>query len=84
VTVSCHQRGKLSTITTFTNFLVGIQTDTQKMSAYQGKNPTQEEAEDTLWDVYNKVADNRDEELIKDWRDSLNFLLVFVGYITGS
>lgn len=35
-------------------------------------------AETSVWDVYNNVADIRDDELIKDWNDSLNFLLVFV------
>lgn len=34
--------------------------------------------EHSIWDVYNNVADMEDDELIKDWNDSLNFLLVFV------
>jgi Family of unknown function (DUF6535) len=34
--------------------------------------------ENSIWDVYNNVADVEDDELIKDWNDSLNFLLVFV------
>lgn len=36
------------------------------------------EHENSIWDVYNNVADIEDDELIKDWNDSLNFLLVFV------
>jgi len=36
--------------------------------------------ETSIWDVYNNLADVRDEELIKDWQDSLNFLLIFVSY----
>ncbi|KIM22378.1 hypothetical protein M408DRAFT_323744, partial [Serendipita vermifera MAFF 305830] len=34
--------------------------------------------ENSIWDVYNNIADIRDDELIKDWNDSLNSLLVFV------
>jgi hypothetical protein len=34
--------------------------------------------ESTVWDVYNNEARKVDNELVKDWRDSLNFLLVFV------
>ena len=40
--------------------------------------PNERIAETSIWDVYNNVADIRDDELIKDWNDSLNFLLVFV------
>lgn len=36
--------------------------------------------ESTIWDIYNNIADIRDDELIKDWNDSLNYLLVFVRY----
>jgi hypothetical protein len=34
--------------------------------------------ESTAWDVYNTEAKKIDTELIKDWRDSLNSLLLFV------
>ena len=32
----------------------------------------------TAWDVYNNEAKKVDTELVSDWRDSLNFLLIFV------
>ena len=32
----------------------------------------------TAWDIYNNEARKVDIELVKDWRDSLNSLLVFV------
>ena len=35
--------------------------------------------ESTVWDVYNNEAMKVDNELVKDWTASLNFLLVFVG-----
>jgi hypothetical protein len=34
--------------------------------------------ENTAWDVYNNEARKVDNELVKDWTSSLNFLLVFV------
>lgn len=34
--------------------------------------------ESTVWDVYNNEARKVDNELVKDWTASLNFLLVFV------
>ena len=34
--------------------------------------------ENTAWDVYNNEARKVDNELVKDWTASLNFLLVFV------
>ena len=34
--------------------------------------------ESTPWDVYNNEARKVDNELVKDWTASLNFLLVFV------
>jgi Family of unknown function (DUF6535) len=34
--------------------------------------------ESTVWDVYNNEARKVDNELVKDWTTSLNFLLVFV------
>jgi hypothetical protein len=37
--------------------------------------------ESTIWDVYNNEARIMDNELVKDWTSSLNFLLVFVSYI---
>ena len=37
--------------------------------------------ENTVWDVYNNEARKVDIELVKDWRESLNFLLVFVSTI---
>jgi hypothetical protein len=36
------------------------------------------ESEKSAWDIYNNIADIRDGELIKDWNDTLNFLLIFV------
>jgi hypothetical protein len=36
--------------------------------------------ESTIWDVYNNEARILDNELVKDWTSSLNFLLVFVSY----
>lgn len=36
--------------------------------------------ENTVWDVYNNEARKVDNELVKDWQSSLNFLLVFVRY----
>jgi Family of unknown function (DUF6535) len=32
------------------------------------------------WDVYNNEAKKVDTELVNDWRDSLNSLLLFVSY----
>jgi hypothetical protein len=34
--------------------------------------------ENSAWDVYNNEARKVDNELVKDWTASLNFLLVFV------
>jgi hypothetical protein len=34
--------------------------------------------EHTAWDVYNKEAKKVDIELVKDWKESLNSLLLFV------
>ena len=34
--------------------------------------------ESTVWDVYNNEARKVDNELVKDWTASLNFLLIFV------
>jgi hypothetical protein len=34
--------------------------------------------ENTAWDIYNNEARKVDNELVKDWTASLNFLLVFV------
>lgn len=39
--------------------------------------------ENTVWDVYNNEAKKVDTELVKDWKDSLNFLLVFVSTHTA-
>jgi hypothetical protein len=42
--------------------------------------------ESTVWDVYNNEARKVDNELVKDWTTSLNFLLVFVSspyYLSG-
>jgi hypothetical protein len=36
--------------------------------------------EHTVWDVYNNEARKVDIELVKDWRESLNSLLLFVSY----
>jgi hypothetical protein len=32
----------------------------------------------TVWDIYNRKASEVDREIIKDWNDSLNTLLIFV------
>jgi hypothetical protein len=32
------------------------------------------------WDVYNNEARKVDNELVKDWTTSLNFLLIFVSF----
>jgi Family of unknown function (DUF6535) len=39
----------------------------------------QMDKENSVWDVYNNEARKVDNELVKDWRDSLNSLLLFVG-----
>jgi len=36
------------------------------------------EPESTVWDVYNNEARKVDTELVNDWRESLNSLLLFV------
>jgi hypothetical protein len=33
------------------------------------------------WDVYNNEARKVDNELVKDWTTSLNFLLIFVSFV---
>lgn len=38
----------------------------------------------TAWEIYNKRAATYDKELIKDWNDSLNTLLVFVSFLFSS
>ena len=35
-------------------------------------------AEKTAWEIYNERADIADKELIRDWNESLNTLLIFV------
>lgn len=35
-------------------------------------------SENDVWDVYNAEAKKEDIELVKDWRDNLNSLLLFV------
>jgi Family of unknown function (DUF6535) len=40
--------------------------------------------ENTAWDVYNNEARKVDNELVKDWTSSLNFLLVFVSGLAES
>lgn len=40
--------------------------------------PKQLETESSFYDVYNNLAEAYDAEMIKDWTESLNFLLVFV------
>ena len=35
-------------------------------------------SETTAWEIYNNRASVVDRELIKDWNDSLNSLLIFV------
>ena len=48
----------------------------------QGRATTGIVKENTVWDVYNNEARKVDIELVKDWRESLNFLLVFVSIVT--
>ena len=36
----------------------------------------------TAWDIYNYQAGRVESEVVKDWHDSLNTLLVFVSKIT--
>jgi hypothetical protein len=36
------------------------------------------EPENTVWDVYNNEARKVDTELVNDWKESLNTLLLFV------
>ena len=37
-------------------------------------------AEHTAWDVYNNEARKVDTEFVKDWRENLNSLLLFVSH----
>jgi hypothetical protein len=37
-----------------------------------------EDPEYTVWDVYNNEAKKVDRELVNDWKESLNSLLLFV------
>ena len=37
-----------------------------------------QDVENTVWDVYNNEARKVDTELVNDWRESLNGLLLFV------
>jgi len=39
--------------------------------------------ENTAWDIYNNEAKKVDDELVKDWTASLNFLLGFVSNSFG-
>jgi hypothetical protein len=36
--------------------------------------------ETTAWEIYNHKAAEIDREMIKDWNDSLNTLLIFVSW----
>lgn len=36
------------------------------------------EKPETGWDIYNNINGKADQELIKEWNDTLNSLLVFV------
>jgi hypothetical protein len=38
--------------------------------------------ENSGWDVYNNEARKVDMELVKDWTTSLNFLLIYVSFIS--
>ncbi|CAG7848779.1 SubName: Full=Uncharacterized protein {ECO:0000313/EMBL:CCA71748.1} [Serendipita indica DSM 11827] len=40
-------------------------------------------ADKTVWHTYNERADIVDRELIKDWNDSLNTLLIFGALYTA-
>jgi hypothetical protein len=46
------------------------------------QNHTEKQALDvvqkTAWEIYNKRAAEVDKEMVKDWNDSLNTLLIFV------
>lgn len=39
-----------------------------------------EKTPETAWEIYNTRATVYDKELIKDWNDSLNTLLIFVSF----
>jgi hypothetical protein len=63
---------------TFTN-----KADTRHIPAIRGANDhgaTALNKEHTAWDVYNKEAKKVDIELVKDWKESLNSLLLFVSW----
>lgn len=38
----------------------------------------------TAWELYNAKANEVDQELIRDWNDSLNTLLIFVRFLSFS
>ena len=42
------------------------------------KAPLAVNKETTAWEIYNDRAQTIDRELIRDWNDSLNTLLIFV------
>jgi Family of unknown function (DUF6535) len=44
----------------------------------EGEGPPEIPKEYSGWDVYNNEAKKVDTELVNDWRDSLNSLLLFV------
>jgi len=46
--------------------------------AVEGGRPPGFTRESRWWDIYNNEAEKVDKELIKDWRESLNGLLLFV------
>lgn len=59
---------------------VARQPATVWMASVQRTRKDQEliDKEATFYDVYNNMAEKFDQEMIKDWTESLTFLLVFV------
>jgi hypothetical protein len=47
----------------------------------RSRDPLVVTSETTTWELYNHKAGQIDRELIKDWNDSLNTLLIFVGHL---
>jgi len=52
---------------------LGLATDPRQANA-----PLVVNNETTAWEIYNDRALTIDREIIKDWNDSLNILLIFV------
>lgn len=46
----------------------------------EARQPGDSIEETTAWEIYNHKATEIDTELIKDWNENLNLLLIFVSY----